>query len=63
MTMGMPVASKAPLQWVAHASGFKRPSQRTIDDVTGAGTIAISRQLLLEGVEPFFPTIDIIMRG
>ena len=40
-----------------------KPSQRTIDDVTGAGTIAIARRLLLESIEPFFQTIDIIIRG
>jgi hypothetical protein len=40
-----------------------RPSQRTIDDVADAGKIAISRRLLAESVEPFFPPIDIIRRG
>jgi hypothetical protein len=39
----------------------QRPSQRTIDD--GAGKIAISRRLLAQSVEPFFPPIDIIRRG
>jgi hypothetical protein len=40
-----------------------RPSQRTIDDVADAGKIAISRRFLPENVEPFFPPIDIIIRG
>jgi len=40
-----------------------KPSQRTIDDIAGAGRIAISRRLLLESIEPFFQTIDIIIRG
>jgi len=41
----------------------QRPSQRTIDDAAGAGTIDVSRRLLAESVEPFFPPIDIIRRG
>jgi hypothetical protein len=41
----------------------QRASHRTIDDVAGAGKIAVSRRLLAESVEPFFPPIDIIRRG
>jgi hypothetical protein len=41
----------------------KGRAQRTIDDASGAGRMAISRGLLLNCIEPFFPTIDIIIRG
>jgi hypothetical protein len=41
----------------------QRSWQRTIDDVAGAGKIAVSRRLPAESVEPFFPPIDIIRRG
>jgi len=49
--MGMLVASASPFDGVTRMPAVqsrKRPSQRTIDDVAGAGRIAISRRLLLE---------------
>jgi hypothetical protein len=47
------------------AGGFnpQTRTQRTIDDAGGVGKIAISRRLLLKTIEPFFPAIDIIIRG
>jgi len=49
--MRMLVAPESPSDDVTRMPAVqsrKRPSQRTIDDVAGAGRIAISRRLLLE---------------
>jgi hypothetical protein len=59
-----PFSYHAPPQTAPAASriGKGRP-QRSIDDVCGTVRMAISPRLLLNCIEPFFPAIDLIIRG